>query len=180
MNFEAALINVSLLWLLTTPHEFAHAWLEANRDDRVRTEFRSLFGLEAWYPAGSEQQAEVAHLSRVNLLGELSGSLAHELNQPLGAILANAETAELLLRHPSPDLDEVRAILADIRRDDLRAGEIIHGMRALLRRRELERKPVDVTDLVAECGFGVFSRTVAAGGPAASASSGPGPSTTGG
>lgn len=68
------------------------------------------------------QRAELAHLSRVTMLGELSGSLAHELNQPLGAILRNTEAAELFLQEASPDLDELRAIVADIRNDDQRAG----------------------------------------------------------
>jgi signal transduction histidine kinase len=93
---------------------------------------------------------EVAHLSRVTTLGEISGSLAHELNQPLGAILANTEAAELHLQRERPDLAEVRKILADIRTDDLRAGEIIHGMRDFLRRREFEKRPVDVAQLATE------------------------------
>lgn len=101
----------------------------------------------------AEQEAqqhrnEVAHLSRVTTLGEISGSLAHELNQPLGAILANAEAAELHLQNEAPDLGELRSILADIRKDDIRAGEIIHGMRAFLRRRELEMQPLAVETLV--------------------------------
>ena len=83
----------------------------------------------------ADQRNEVAHLSRVTTLGEISGSLAHELNQPLGAMIVNTDSAELHLQSPTPKLDEVRAILADIRKDGLRAGEIIHGMRAFLRRR---------------------------------------------
>ncbi len=97
-----------------------------------------------------QQRNEVAHLSRVTTLGEISGSLAHELNQPLGAILANTEAAELHLQNESPDLDEVRSILADIRKDDMRAGDIIHGMRAFLRRRELEMQPLPVDQLITE------------------------------
>ena len=73
----------------------------------------------------NQRRNEVAHLARVTTLGEISGSLAHELNQPLGAILANAEAAELHLQRQTPKLDEVRAILKDIRADDLRASEII-------------------------------------------------------
>ena len=65
---------------------------------------------------------EIAHAGRVSMMGQLASALAHEINQPLGAILRNAEAAELFLQHPSPDLDEVRAILADIRKDDQRAG----------------------------------------------------------
>jgi PAS domain S-box-containing protein len=98
----------------------------------------------------AQQRNEVAHLSRVTTLGEISGSLAHELNQPLGAILANTDAAELHLQNPAPNLDEVRAILADIRKDDLRAGEIIHGIRAFLRRQELEQQPLEVAQLVEE------------------------------
>ncbi len=97
-----------------------------------------------------QQRNEVAHLSRVTTLGEISGSLAHELNQPLGAILANTDAAELHLQSETPNLDEVRAILADIRKDDLRAGEIIHGIRAFLRRQELKKQPLEVAQLVEE------------------------------
>jgi signal transduction histidine kinase len=97
-----------------------------------------------------KQQAELAHLSRVTMLGELSGSLAHELNQPLGAIMRNAEAAELFLQDPSPDLDEVRAILADIRKDDQRAGEVIDRTRAFMKRREVERRLLDLNLLAGE------------------------------
>ena len=96
----------------------------------------------------ARQRSEVAHLSRVTTLGEISGSLAHELNQPLGAILANADAAELHLQNATPNLPELRSILADIRRDGLRAGEIIHGMRAFLRRRELEMQPLELARIV--------------------------------
>ena len=72
---------------------------------------------------------EIAHVGRVSMLGQLASALAHEINQPLGAILRNAEAAELFMQNESPDLDEVRAILADIRKDDQRAGGIIDRMR---------------------------------------------------
>ena len=84
-------------------------------------------------------QAELAHAGRMSTMAQLATGLAHELNQPLGAILRNAEAAELLLARSPPDLEEVRAILADICRDDHRAGEVIDHMRALLKRRGLER-----------------------------------------
>jgi len=84
------------------------------------------------------QRNELAHLSRVTMLGELSSSLAHELNQPLAAILRNTEAAELFLQDPSPNLDEMRAILTDIRNDDQRAGAVIVRMRSLLQRQEVE------------------------------------------
>jgi two-component system sensor kinase FixL len=97
-----------------------------------------------------QQRNELAHLSRVTTLGEISGSLAHELNQPLGAILANTEAVEMHLQNPTVRMDVVRQILADIRRDDLRAGEIIHGMRAFLRRREFDMQPIALEDLARE------------------------------
>ena len=71
------------------------------------------------------RMSELAHVNRSATAGELSSSIAHELNQPLGAILTNTETAELILSSPSPDLGEVKEILSDIRRDDMRANEVI-------------------------------------------------------
>ena len=94
------------------------------------------------------QRAELAHVARVSTMGELAASVAHELNQPLGAILANAEAAELFLQQDPPALDDLRDILADIRRDDERAGEVIRRMRGLLRKRELERLPIEINSLV--------------------------------
>lgn len=96
------------------------------------------------------QRAELAHVSRVSTMGELAASVAHELNQPLGAILANAEAAELFLQHNPPALSELRATLADIRKDDERASEVIRRMRALLRKHELDLQPIEINSLVEE------------------------------
>ena len=93
---------------------------------------------------------ELAHLSRIMTMNELSTSLAHEINQPLGAILRNAEAAELFLQASSPDLEEVRAILADIRKDDQRAGAVIDRMRSLLKQREVEHTLLDLNLLAGE------------------------------
>jgi PAS domain S-box-containing protein len=73
----------------------------------------------------AQQRSELAHLSRAAMLGEISGSLAHELNQPLAAILSNAQAAQRFLAQDPGDLREVRAILQDIVDDDKRAGEVI-------------------------------------------------------
>jgi PAS domain S-box-containing protein len=94
------------------------------------------------------QRAELAHVARVSTMGELAASVAHELNQPLGAILANAEAADLFLSQDPPALDELRAILVDIRQDDERASEVIRRMRALLRKHELERLPLQINSVV--------------------------------
>ena len=83
-------------------------------------------------------------------MGQLASTLAHELNQPLGAILRNAEAAELFLQDPSPDLDELRAILADIRKDDHRAGEVIDRMRAMMKQRQAEQCRLDLNLLAGE------------------------------
>jgi two-component system, LuxR family, sensor kinase FixL len=93
---------------------------------------------------------EIAHVGRVSMMGQLAASLAHEINQPLGAILRNAEAAELFMQNASPDLDEIRAILADIREDDQRAGAVIDRMRGLLKRRNLDVQPLDVGEFVGE------------------------------
>ncbi len=95
-------------------------------------------------------QAELAHFSRVAAMGQLASSIAHELNQPLGAILRNAEAAEWMLKDGSPDLDEIRAILADIRSDDQRAGEVINGMRALFKRKEFQSMRLDPVQLLGD------------------------------
>ena len=96
----------------------------------------------------AEQEAqllrqEIAHVGRVSMMGQLASALAHEINQPLGAILRNAEAAELFMQNASPDLDEIRAILADIREDDQRAGRVIERMRGLLRRHNLETRALE-------------------------------------
>lgn len=96
----------------------------------------------------SEQRRELAHLSRATTLNTLSGSLAHELNQPLGIILSNAQAAEALLEQPSPDLTEIRSILADIVKADHRAGEVIKRLRAFLKRGDLNRQPQSVNEIV--------------------------------
>jgi signal transduction histidine kinase len=93
---------------------------------------------------------ELAHVGRQATAGELSSTIAHELNQPLGTILTNAETAELILNSPSPDLAELKEILADIRRDDQRASEVIHRMRSFLKRTPFEIKDLDLNDVMRE------------------------------
>jgi two-component system, LuxR family, sensor kinase FixL len=91
---------------------------------------------------------ELARAGRVSTMGQLASAMAHELNQPLGAILRNAEAAELILQQEPLDLQEVRAILSDIRRDDQRAGAVIDRMRAMLKRRDLEFEPLTVRQLI--------------------------------
>jgi two-component system, LuxR family, sensor kinase FixL len=97
-----------------------------------------------------ELRRELAHTGRVSLLGQLASALAHELSQPLGAILRNAEAAEVLLQQTPLDQEELRAIIEDIGNDDRRAGNVIDRLRSLLKRRVLELQPVQVPDLITE------------------------------
>ena len=97
-----------------------------------------------------ELRNALAHSDRVSLLGHLASALAHELSQPLGAILRNAEAAQIMLAEPSPDLEELRAIVTDILRDDHRAGDVIDRLRSLLKRGTLNPQPVDLAEVVGE------------------------------
>jgi C4-dicarboxylate-specific signal transduction histidine kinase len=95
-----------------------------------------------------EQRRVLSHLARVSVLGQLSGALAHELNQPLASIASNAQAAQLLLRKRPPDLEELDAILHDIVADDQRAAQVIRRLRALLKRGEARLQPTDATELL--------------------------------
>src|SRR5262249_45089577 len=94
------------------------------------------------------QRQEVAHLMRVSLVGELSGAIAHEINQPLTAIQSNAETGLGLLGETVPDLAEIREVFKDIVHDNRRAGEVIQRLRNLLKKGESKSEFVDVNQLV--------------------------------
>jgi C4-dicarboxylate-specific signal transduction histidine kinase len=93
---------------------------------------------------------ELAHLSRVVMLGQLSGSIAHELNQPLTAILSNAQAALRFMDSESVDLETLREILRDIADDDIRAGETILRLRALFERGETRNDPIHSNALAIE------------------------------
>ncbi|WP_025035475.1 ATP-binding protein [Bradyrhizobium sp. DOA9] len=97
-----------------------------------------------------QRLTELAHVNRYSAVGELTTSIAHELNQPLGSILTNAETAELMLRAAQPDLVEIQQILADIRRDDQRASEVIRRLRSVLKKTPFEVKHIELNDTVRE------------------------------
>ena len=87
---------------------------------------------------------ELAHSARVTMMGELAATLAHEINQPLAAILSNAQATRRWLKADHPDLDEVRATVDDIIADDKRAGEIIHRMRALMKKGDHRPQRIDL------------------------------------
>src|SRR5712672_994487 len=94
-----------------------------------------------------QRMAELAHVNRFSTAGELTASIAHEINQPLGAILTNAETADAILKSPAPDIAELKDIVTDILRDDRRASEVIRRMRSMLKKAPFELKSLDLNDV---------------------------------
>ena len=97
-----------------------------------------------------EAKAQAAHATRVGAMGAFAASLAHELTQPLAASLANAETGVRLLAAPEPDLDELRATLADIVADERRAGDLVQKLRRFLRRGEVEHGELEPAEVLEE------------------------------
>lgn len=97
-----------------------------------------------------QQRQQLIHLTRVAVLGELSGALAHELNQPLTAILSNAQAAQRLLARASSDPAELQEILADIVQDDHRAGAVLSKLRTLIRKEEIRYAELDINQIVDE------------------------------
>jgi signal transduction histidine kinase len=95
-----------------------------------------------------ELRRELTHLSRVETIGELSGALAHELNQPLTAILSNAQAARRLLAMNPANIDQVREALEDIMSDDKRAGLVIQRLRGMLKRSEVQAQLVDLNEAI--------------------------------
>jgi signal transduction histidine kinase len=100
-----------------------------------------------------QRMAELAHVNRFSTAGELTASIAHEINQPLGSILTNAETAAAILNQSPdiaelPDIVELKDIVNDILHDDRRASEVIRRMRSLLKKAPFELKNLDLNDLV--------------------------------
>jgi signal transduction histidine kinase len=93
---------------------------------------------------------ELNHISRTAVMGELSAALTHQLNQPIGAILMNAEEIQKMLESAQPNLEDIRAAVADIIQDDLRATETIKGLRSFFRKSEVVKTPLDLGDVVAE------------------------------
>jgi signal transduction histidine kinase len=104
-----------------------------------------------------QRMAELARVMRFSTAGELTASIAHEINQPLGAILTNAEAADAILKSSSPDIAELKEIVKDILQDDRRASEVIRRMRSLLKKAPFELKNFDLNDVVHETIGVIFS-----------------------
>ena len=97
-----------------------------------------------------QRMAELAHMNRFSTAGEMAAAIAHEINQPLGAILNNVETAKIMLKSPAPDLKEMQEIVDDIERDNGRATEVIGRLRSFMKKVPVEKKNFDLNDQVAE------------------------------
>ena len=93
-------------------------------------------------------QAELAHVTRVTTLGELAASIAHEVNQPLSAIVSNAAASLIWLRKPEGNIDRVRGALKDIVNDGHRAGEVIHRIRQVATKSDPQRVRLDINDVI--------------------------------
>jgi len=100
---------------------------------------------------------ELAHMDRVSTMGALSSAIAHEINQPLAAILSNAQAAIRYLNHENPDLDEIREALLDISRDDKRAAEVIDRLRKMVKKEESVYESFDLTTVI-EAAVNIVSR----------------------
>jgi PAS domain S-box-containing protein len=93
---------------------------------------------------------ELMHMTRISTVGELTTTLAHELNQPLTAILSNAQAAQRMLAHRNPEMSEILEILSDIVHEDRRANDIIHKCRGLLKRSEFNFEHVNINQVIKE------------------------------
>ena len=106
---------------------------------------------------------QLAHLTRVSTLGELAGSLAHELNQPLTAILSNAQAAQRFMAARPINLVEVQEILHDLVEDNRRASEVIRKIRALAKKGELEAVPLSIASVIEDVALLVHSDAIIRG-----------------
>ena len=95
-----------------------------------------------------QRHDDLGHLGRVALMGEMSASLAHELNQPLSAIVSNASAGQRFIARGNVDLNELRDLLADISADGWRAGEVLRGIRNMVKKGEITRQQVNLNDIV--------------------------------
>ena len=139
-------VDGEVIGVLALSHAFSLDWsAHVLGDLRTIGEIIATASVRKRTDASMRRQLEtLAHVNRVASLGELAASIAHELNQPLAAILSNAEVAQHLLALPDPPLDELREIVGDVIADDERAGDIIRNMRSMLRKVETDAVPIDV------------------------------------
>jgi PAS domain S-box-containing protein len=153
--FERALATNEperLEYSLEIRHErrFYEACIVRSDSDKVLSIVRDITDRKRAELDAAAQRQELAHLNRVLILAEQSGALAHELSQPLAAILTNAQAARRLLDQSPLDLDEIRAALDDVIKNDKRAGAVIHRLRELLKKSSTVLQPVDLNEVTRE------------------------------
>ena len=131
-----------------------HVVAHAVRDHADRLEFiGALMDVTAAKRADEElrkAQTELAHTTRVTTLGELTASIAHEVNQPLAAVVANAAACLRWLDRETPDLGEARQALGWIINEGNRAGEVLKRVRALANKTDIRKVPLDINDVIEE------------------------------
>jgi signal transduction histidine kinase len=155
LAFERALVSNEperIEYSLEKGHErrFYEACIVRCDGDRLLSIVRDISDRKRAELDAAAQRQELAHLNRVLILAEQSGALAHELSQPLAAILANAQAARHLLDRTPLDLDELRATLDDVIKSDKRAGTVIHRLRELLKKSNTVLQPLDLNEVTRE------------------------------
>jgi len=145
IKYRVVLPNGSIRWISTQGQQYP------------RTAPNRLMGVSLDITERIEDEAEarqdreaLAHMTRVAAMGELTSSLAHEINQPLTAILSNAEAGRRFLSRANPDIYEVRQILDDIIRDDKRASQVVRKVRSLLKNEETHYEFLDLNETIRE------------------------------
>lgn len=120
---------------------------------RTRSVWRDITQRKQAEEVAEQLRQELTHVARVATMGELAASLAHELSQPLTAIVSNAQAAQRLLVKNAPDVDEARDALTDIAGEGQRAGDVIRALRSLLKKGHLDTKEVDINEIIREVLF---------------------------
>jgi signal transduction histidine kinase/integral membrane sensor domain MASE1 len=144
-EFRVILPNDDVRWIASRAHVYRD---DDHRPIRIGGIFFDITQRKHDEIEAEQRRRDVIHLTRVSILGELSGAIAHELNQPLTAILSNAQAACLLLSRPSPSVSDAIEAIEDIAREDTRASEVIARLRGLLRKGEMKFEAVDVNKVI--------------------------------
>jgi PAS domain S-box-containing protein len=134
--------------------KYVHVVAHAARDQADRLEYiGAVVDVTATKEAEEKllrAQAELAHVTRVTTLGELTASIAHEVNQPLTAVVANAQAGLRWLNRDAPDLDAVRRSVRCVVNDGIRASEVVQRVRTLVNKSDIEKAPIDIDHVVTE------------------------------
>jgi PAS domain S-box-containing protein len=145
VEFRIVLPDGTVKWIMSRGKTLFDADGRATRTVGIKVDITSRKQTELQL---KEQGRELAHIDRLSMVGELSVAIAHELNQPLAAILANVGAARRFLSHSPPNIAQVREIVEAIGQDNRRAADVIRKVGALLRRDDLPRATLQLNDVV--------------------------------